>query len=168
MKRAKCDLCGRVMVTRKATAEQPYRDVMSGLENVFLVGIEVRECERCGAKVPIIPKVAALHKAIARHLVFKSGLLTGKEVKFLRKNFGIQAKEFAALIGVAPAHLSRVENGKTEAFSTATDKLARAVAVAASDGQIVKKLLLNTAGEKTDGRLNLFGLRKNQWEKLAA
>lgn len=168
MKRDKCDLCGGVMVARKATAERPYRDVMSGLENVFLVGIEVRECKKCGAKVAVIPKVAALHKAIARHLVFKSGLLTGKEVKFLRKNFGIQAKEFAALIGVAPAHLSRVENGKTDAFGAATDKLARAVAVAASDGQTVKKLLLNIAREKMDPQLSLFALKKDHWEKLAA
>ena len=168
MERSKCELCSSSMVTRKATSEQPHRYELSGLDNVYLVGIEVRECQKCGAEVPIIPKIAGLHKAIAKHLMFKNKLLTGKEIKFLRKNVGIQAKEFAALIGVDPSHLSRLENGKTATLSSATDKLARAVVAAAADGEAAKKVLLKMAEERLEPHLTLFGLKKDHWEKIAA
>jgi putative zinc finger/helix-turn-helix YgiT family protein len=166
--RSKCELCGGTMVTRKATSERPYRYELSGLDSVLLIGLEVRECRKCRAQVPVIPRIAELHKAIAIDLALKKGLLAGKEVRFLRKNAGIAANQFAALIGVDPAHLSRVENGKTESFSPATDKLARAIAIVASDGRDLRKVLLTMAEERLNPQLSLFSLRKDHWEKLAA
>lgn len=168
LERNKCELCGGTMVTRKATSDQPYRYGLSGLDNVLLVGIEVRECRKCRAQVPVIPKIAELHQAIAMDLALKKGLLTGKEVRFLRKNAGIAANQFAALIGVDSAHLSRVENGKLKSFSVATDKLARAIATATSNGQDLRKVLLAIAEERLNPQLSLFSLRKDHWEKLAA
>jgi transcriptional regulator with XRE-family HTH domain len=168
MERSKCELCGEAMVTKKATMAEPYRYQMSGLDNVFLAGIDVRQCGKCAARVPVIPKIEQLHTAIAKYLVFKKELLSGKEIRFLRKNAGIPAKEFSTLIEVDPAHLSRVENGKTDNLGGAADKLARAVAVAASDGGDVRKLLLQIAGERIRERRTVFGLKKDHWERLAA
>jgi transcriptional regulator with XRE-family HTH domain len=88
--------------------------------------------------------------------------------RFLRKNAGIAAKQFAALIGVDPAHLSRVENGKIESVSPGTDKLARAVAAVASDGENLRRVVLAMAEERHSPQLSLFSLKKNHWEKLAA
>ena len=63
LERNKCELCGGTMVTRKATPDRPYRYELSGLDNVLLVDIEVRECRRCRAQVPVIPRIAELHNA---------------------------------------------------------------------------------------------------------
>ena len=163
-----CDLCGGSMTLKKATMERPYHYVMSGLDTIFLAGIEVRYCTKCDVQVPIVPKVGQLHAAIAKYLVFKENLLSGKEIRFLRKNAGLAAKQFAALVEVDPAYLSRVENGKIENMGPATDKLARAVIVAANDGGDVRKLLLQIAGNRIRERRTVFGLKKNHWEKLAA
>lgn len=166
--RNKCELCGGVMELRKSTTAQPFKYSLSGLDNVFLAGIEVLHCPRCDVAIPVIPKIGELHKAIAGYLIFKTDLLSGKEIKFLRKNAGIPAKEFATLIEVDPAHLSRVENGKTDNLGGAADKLARAVAVAASDGGDVRKLLLQIAGDRIRERRTVFGIKKDHWKKLAA
>jgi len=82
MERSKCEVCGQAMVTKKATMADPYRYEMSGLDNVFLAGIEVGRCGKCDARVPVIPKIEQLHKAIAKYLVFKKDLLSGKEIRF--------------------------------------------------------------------------------------
>jgi hypothetical protein len=100
MERSKCELCGEVMVAKKATMAEPYRYQMSGLDNVFLASIDVRQCGKCGARVPVIPRIEQLHKAIARYLVFKKEMLSGKEIRFLRKNAGLAANQFAALLGL--------------------------------------------------------------------
>lgn len=167
MERSNCELCGAAMVTKKVTMEQPYRYEMSGLNNVFLAGIEVRQCAKCDVRVPVIPKIEQLHKAIAKYLVFKKELLGGSEIRFLRKNAGLAANAFAALLGLDPSHLSRVENGKLGNLGAATDKLARAVAMAANDGEDVRGVLLDIA-DRIIGKKAVFGIRKDHWEKLAA
>lgn len=167
MERTKCEVCGHAMLTKKATMAQPYHYEMSGLDNVFLAGIEVGRCGKCDARVPVIPKIEQLHKAIAKYLVFKKDLLSGKEIRFLRKNAGLAAHQFAALLGLNPSHLSRVENGKTESLGAATDKLARAVSIAASDGEDVRGVLLDIA-DRIMGKKAIFAVKKDRWEKLAA
>lgn len=127
MKERHCERCGARTRERKATRARPYQYRLSGLENLYLVGIQVRMCPKCGAEVPIIPKLGELHESIARAFLEKSSRLTGGELRFLRKNAGIAAAEFAALVGVDPTHLSRFENGHTEKLGSSTDKLARAV-----------------------------------------
>jgi putative zinc finger/helix-turn-helix YgiT family protein len=167
MERSKCELCGTAMVTKKVTLAEPYRYQMSGLDNVFLTGIDVRQCGKCAAQVPVIPKIEQLHKAIAKYLVFKKELLRGKEIRFLRKNAGLAANRFAALLGLDASHLSRVENGKTGNLGAATDKLARAVSIAANDGEDVRGVLLNIADRIMEKKA-VFGIKKDHWEKLAA
>lgn len=168
LKRSQCELCGSDMEAVKATSAEPYRYVMSGLDNIFLVGIEVERCKSCDVRVPIIPKIEGLHKAIAKYLVNKQELLSGKEIKFLRKNAGVAANQFAALLEIDSAYLSRVENGKKESFGPATDKLARAVALAAGNGEDIRKILLKIADQRIKEQRAVFSLEKDHWEKLAA
>lgn len=166
--RNKCEICGGAMVTRKATVERPYRYDLSGLDNVLLVGIEVHECPKCDIEVPVIPKIAALNKAIAQDLMMKKELLSGKEIRFLRKHAEIAAKQFAAWIGINPAHLSRFENGKTENLSPGIDKLSRAVIAAKSNGENWRKIVLALTADHFGEQLSLFSPKKDHWEKLAA
>jgi transcriptional regulator with XRE-family HTH domain len=155
------------MEAREATVERPYRYDLSGLNNVFLAGITIYECGRCDVKVPAIPKIAQLHGLIAKGLLLKDGLLVGDEVRFLRKNAGLAAKEFARLIQVDPAYLSRVENGKGGSFSPGTDKLARAVVAERLGGKITRDVLLEIE-RRPPQQLSLFEVDKDQWKTRKA
>jgi transcriptional regulator with XRE-family HTH domain len=125
--------------------EAPYRYEMSGLDDVYLVGISVYWCERCRSGSPVIPKIEQLHTLIARHLVCKHSRLTGKELRFLRKNAGFPARQFAALVGVTPEHLSRFENGKVPHLGTVADRLARYISATKSQRNDVHRALMQMA-----------------------
>jgi putative transcriptional regulator len=164
-----CDVCEVEMKERLATAQQPYIYTLVGLRGVALAGIRVFRCPRCKTESPLIPRIGELHRVIAQHLVRKSGLLTGEELRFLRKNAGFPAVKFAALLGVDPAHLSRVEHGKMN-LGTSTDKLARAVVTAAAEGEDVRDVLLKFADETHQvgmKRKPLFKMEKNRWKAAA-
>jgi transcriptional regulator with XRE-family HTH domain len=106
---------------------------------------------------------------IAKALLFKEGLLVGEEIRFLRKNAGLSAKEFARLIQVDPAHLSRVENGKTETLSAATDKLARAVAAERCVGREITREILLEIQKRVQEQLSFsFEVAKDLWQKRKA
>src|SRR5271163_702406 len=148
-----CDLCGTEMTERLATSNSPYPYTISGLKNVFLVNIPIKKCSNpaCLAESVVIPRIAALHRLITESLLTKPFLLSGNEIRFLRKEAGIAAKSLAAKLNVTPEHLSRVENGKSgkrklrkEAFGPQADKLIRAIiAVSACHDQEASKLLLS-------------------------
>ena len=133
-----CDICEEDMKSRKATSETPYHYDLSGLENVFLVGITVYTCQHCDIKIPEIPRVTELNQTIAETLANKPTLLTGPEIRFLRNRAGFSAKKFAALLNVTSEHLSRIENNNSQGIGGAADKLAR---VATVDGEQVREFL---------------------------
>lgn len=105
----------------KTKGSYAYRE--SGLDNVILTGIAIYKCS-CGEKMPLIGNIEALHRAIANALVKKKTPLTGREVRFLRKQIGLNAKELAAVLGVTPVTVSRWEN-ESESVGAANDKLIR-------------------------------------------
>jgi DNA-binding transcriptional regulator YiaG len=141
---------------------------------VFLSGIEVYRCGKCKLESPMIPQVAALNRLIAKAIVKKTSPLAGDQLRFLRKNAGISSQKFAALLGLTPSHLSRVENGKHQHLSGSADKLARAwaaVAVCREDArETVLKLASNLvmrAATKSNAK-QVFVLEDNRWRKAAA
>jgi len=79
---------------------------------VTLVGVVVRECERCGEREVAIPNVEGLHRCIARVLAERRSALLGTEVRFLCKWLGYSGQDFAQLMGVTPETVSRWENSK--------------------------------------------------------
>ncbi|HUU40238.1 MAG TPA: type II TA system antitoxin MqsA family protein [Desulfatiglandales bacterium] len=101
----KCPACNKVMTCR--TGEYHYTE--SGLNNVYLSGVEICECT-CKEKMVAIPSVMELHRLIGIVLINKNTPLTGEEIKFLCKNMGISGKIFAEVIGIDKATLSRWEN----------------------------------------------------------
>ena len=173
----KCEYCSAEMEAKTATIEKPYPYLLSGVKDVFLVGIMVLSCPACGSESPIIPKMADLHRAIEITLMQKKESLRGDEIRFLRKNAGFAAQDFAALLGITPSHLSRIENGKTSKLGSSADRLARIVAKAHIAGEVQFKTLQQIASERVlaareavSGQRELFRLERNRWhrEKEAA
>lgn len=140
----------------------------SGLPNVFLIGIRFVTCE-CGRVIADIPAIKQLHQLIARDLVHKAEALTGDEIRFLRKRLGKKSIEFAREIGVDPATMSRIENGRQSAGEP-TDKLIRLrYAISASDdvllhdlAQDVDRLLREWVGSSVPKKI-VKSVKDNKW-----
>jgi len=168
-----CDTCQVAMRERKATPTDPYHDDLSGLSNVYLTGITIRFCPQCGVESPLIPRAEALQRELARAVVRKPSLLSGEEVRFLRKYAGFPAQQFAALLGVSPEHLSRIENGHTSSLGPSTDRLARAIAIIATDGEEAREVLLRIADQvgkptkKHSRAKRVVTLERNRWKAVA-
>ena len=101
------------LVVRLSTEQEPYRFVGSGLENVYLVGVEYEVDEATGMQSAAVPCLPALMEAIGKVLVEKSTALTGDKLRFLRKRLRFASKDFAKLIGVSGEQYSRLENAAT-------------------------------------------------------
>jgi hypothetical protein len=171
-----CYECGSPVLQRAATPQKPYHYDLSGLKDVYLAGIIVENCPKCKTEAPIIPRIAELHAVIAKSLVDKPTLLIGEELRFLRKWAGFPAKQFAALLWIDASHLSRVENGKTRHLGAPADKLVRAMAMAASDKEFAKNILLHIAESRIqekkrkpagERKVPVFRLISNRWNKAA-
>lgn len=146
--------CERFSVEAQATDTNPYHYVESGLGNVFLVGIQYWTCERCGKQYAEIPAIKALHRLIARTLVFQSAVLGGEELRFLRKRLGKNSTEFAAIVGVALETYSRFENGKQEPSKT-YDHLVRLYYALNSDDRGLCELARTVLDETIKAKRNV-------------
>ena len=174
----RCRKCEGQMIERLATIERPYQFKMSGLSNVYLAGIHIRRCASCRSESPVIPKIGKLNDLIARDLVKKPALLTGEEIRFLRKNGGFAAQTFAGLVGVDPKHLSRVENGHTDTLGVPADRLVRVIARAADSAPHPQYLALmkglaaalidvKKRSRKPEVKNPIFELEKDDWKRAA-
>jgi len=137
-----CDNCNGNVVVKTG---QNYHYIMSGLDNVYLENIQTEVCESCGQVTPYIPRMALLHKVIATVLVLKPRHLTGKEIRFLRKERRKKAKDWAALLGVEPETLSRWENEEKQP-SKSLDHLIRLLycrVFEEQENQLFKEHMLN-------------------------
>ncbi|MFH0810244.1 MAG: helix-turn-helix domain-containing protein [Pseudomonadota bacterium] len=119
-----CPECAEKMQESKGD----YLYVESGLDNVLLCGIPILSCPH-GHSFPAIPNIRGLHKAIAEALLRKPALLTGKEMKFLRKHMGLKAIELARLLGLSKQRISQLENEHSPVAGVQTDRLVRAIYV---------------------------------------
>jgi putative zinc finger/helix-turn-helix YgiT family protein len=120
----RCTDCGEPQHEERRTVDY----LESGLTNVELLNVPVWVCANQHEEIEI-PAVTQLHELLAHLITRKPALLTGGEIKFLRRRIGIQAKEFAQRIGLTPVALSRFENGQRR-VSRRTDLLIRLAAAA--------------------------------------
>jgi YgiT-type zinc finger domain-containing protein len=100
-----CPDCGK-LIQRK---NDNYWYEESGLSNVFLRNIPIYKCS-CGTAFPSIFRVGYLNDLIALVLLEKHSFLSGKEIRFLRKNIYFSSKKFASALGVGKTTLSKWEN----------------------------------------------------------
>ena len=167
-----CDICGARMKARKATARKPYPYALGGLKDVCLVGITVHHCPECGSEIPAIPRPEELHDVIAEHLAMTPRPLHGPEVRFLRKHVGMPAKTLAAILGISPEHLSRVENGRTRTLGAAADRLVRIVtrkrATTQEARDLIERVALGAARPSThEPAPARFMLKADHWRAAA-
>lgn len=116
--------CDKCLKEHTATNAKPYHFLDSGLRNVYLIGVKYWTCTKCGSFSAEIPAPEQLMNVIAESVVMKPGLLTGAEIRFLRKRVGKKAADFAALINKTPEHYSKLETGALP-LQEPTDKLIR-------------------------------------------
>jgi putative zinc finger/helix-turn-helix YgiT family protein len=105
----KCETCKTEPIIRK---NQRYHYVESGLDNVYLDGIDLLVCESCGEESPVIPRILDVHAAIGRAVALQQTPLRGSDIRFLRKQLGMRARTWAGLLRVSVETLSRWENGE--------------------------------------------------------
>lgn len=96
----------------------PYRYTESGLENVFIHGIQTT-IDEDGDEVVTIRNVTGLHKAIALTIISRNGLMTGRELRFLRTEMGVTQSELAKSIHKDAQSVGRWERGETPIDSNA-------------------------------------------------
>ena len=119
----KCYSCGENLTTIK---DKPYKFDECGL-NVVLYGITQYVCPSCKESYASIPNISKLHRIIGAHICTKrKALLQAEEIKFLRKDLHLKAKELALTLGVTASTISRWENGKKE-IGEAHDRLLRSI-----------------------------------------
>ncbi len=117
----RCYSCGGYMDGRK----EDYRYVECGLNTVTLKNILVFRCKDCRAIVPQISAAHYLHRLIGFSVLMKGSLLSGAEVKFLRRLLRYSVTELAKLAGTSKSVVSRWENHST--FGKDSDRLLRLI-----------------------------------------
>jgi transcriptional regulator with XRE-family HTH domain len=129
---AKCyeDDCGGTMEGRKGK----YQYIESGLKSVELKDIMVFHCTKCNAVVPEIPAAGVLHRIIALRILCKKTLLTGGELRFLRKLCGYSISEFSEIMGTSKDVVSRWENH--DKAGKGTDRTVRLLVM----GKLIREL----------------------------
>ncbi len=104
-------------------SQERYHYTESGLDNVYFDNVCIYRC-KCGEFFPSIPGVIDLHTKIGKMVIKKSTALNGKEIRFLRKNIGMNAKTFSDYVGIDKSTFSRWENNQQK-LAKPNDRLIR-------------------------------------------
>lgn len=163
----KCHMCDYNKALKKSRTTVKYKEC--GLDNVTLVGVEHYKCDKCGEDYFGYGNIEQLHQLIAQVLLKKSGLLDGKEVRFLRKTLGYSGAMFSKLLGYDSATISRIETG-AQTITPTFDHLVRfAVATKLPNREYnLHDQILKESGEKFN-RIELTSTAGGDWKaKLAA
>jgi putative zinc finger/helix-turn-helix YgiT family protein len=107
-----CDVCRKGEI--RTSIQQTYRYKECGLDNVYLLNMEFRVCDACGTNVPRLKRMPEIHATIARAIAMQPSPLRGQDVRFLRKQLGYSAKDWATFLRTDASTLSRWENNQQE------------------------------------------------------
>jgi len=109
--------------------------------------------------VPDIPAAGVLHRVIALRLVNKKNLLTGSEIKFLRKFCGYSVNDFAAILGSSKSVVCRFEK---DGCGKENDRVIRLLTIAKMTREIAgqpERILRNVTVEQLNSEVeNTFKL----------
>jgi len=111
----KCHACGGEMKIAKVKSYE-YKEC--GLPTVLLSGINRHTCRNCREEYVDIPKINQLHRLIGMTLCCRKEKLSGIEIRYLRKEMGLRAIDFARVLSIQPETLSRIENDTQDAGDT--------------------------------------------------
>lgn len=161
----KCPRCRTAMESRRENT----RYDASGLPNVVLMDVEVRQCPACGERALALPHVEALHRALAMAVIRRPGRLAPHEVRFLRKSLGWTGTEFAAHMGVDRATVSRWESAESpQAIGSTADRLLRLAIAHGAPAEAYPIATLTRVDHDGDrGAMLRMQLRRGQWDEVA-
>jgi putative zinc finger/helix-turn-helix YgiT family protein len=151
----KCYNCGGEMHGTRTY----YHYAECGLDTINLENVLVFRCSRCSAIVPEIPAMAELHRVILLAIIQKNSLLSGPEIRFLRKMAGMSSKELAQSVGANPSSLSRWEQG-TRKITKKMDSTLRLICFAGMLQDILKEKDLVPKISEVAQRLSELDIRK--------
>ena len=118
-----CFVCG---ATVEVIKDKPYIYKDGGIE-ATIYGLTQYHCAACDETFTPIPTPQKLHRAIGQVICEKNkGLLTGEEIRFLRKSLDMKATELAQVMGTDASTISRWENNKKE-IGDSNDRLLRTI-----------------------------------------
>jgi len=129
-----CGDCGAAMEGKL----QAYHYTECGLSKVKLEKVLVFECA-CGTRIPEIPAIAELHFLIMIDILLKRSLLSGEEIRFLRKMAGLTQSEIAEIIGVDKTRPSKWESSSSgEEIGKENDRVLRSCCLFGMIQQVMK------------------------------
>ncbi len=107
-----CQTCDKPYEKWTSSIEQPYHYTESGLQGVGLAGITVYSCPNCGVEGADIPDLDGLHDLLAKDILLTPLPMTGRELRFLRKETRLKPKKFAERLGVDPKTITNWEGSE--------------------------------------------------------
>ncbi len=149
---------------------ESYRYDASGLPNVVLIDVEVRQCPACGERAVALPRIEQLHHSLAMIVIRRPGRLAPQEIRFLRKWRGWSGTDFARHMGVDRATVSRWESAdKPQTMGPVADRLLR-LAIAhgepADEYPVSRLAELDMEGDRT--ALLRMRASRTGWEEAGA
>lgn len=147
------------------TDKEPYHYTQCGLDDVYLMsGYEVEHED--GEEWFSVKHMDELHRAIGRALAAEKKELSGKEVRFLRKEMDLTQAELGRLVGLSDQAVARWEKGQTE-MPRPAEYLLRYIYLQYLDEQIDVAELVNTLTE-ADSRCDRLVFQEDHgWKQCA-
>jgi len=105
--RTYCTECGSTDLV--ADEAIPYEETVGA--HTYFIDVPGVRCRACGAFTLNARVLEAIERVVAESLVADRAW-DGPAIRWIRKSLGWPAKEFAALLGVAPETMSRWESGR--------------------------------------------------------
>lgn len=116
-----------------------------GLDDVYLLsGYEVHHID--GEEGLSIKNLDQLHRAIGRYLSSQKKALSGKELRFLRKQMDLSQSDLGKMLGLSSQQVARWEKGESE-ISGPADRLIRALFIQHAGGQLDLQNLVQALDE---------------------
>ncbi len=150
-----CTECGATMTVRRESFDYDA----SGL-SVTLADVEVSRCPRCGSFEVAIPRIDALHRAIALEVIRQRSRLTPAEIRYLRTFLEWTETDLAHHMGVDESLVSRWETGEQRPDPVADRLLRLLVARSEPESEYPLSQLIEVTQE--DAGPHRLGLRANE------
>ncbi|MDN2584385.1 hypothetical protein [Aquibium sp. ELW1220] len=133
----------------------PYHYTETGLPNVWLFGIEMRDTAY--GPVSTIPGIENLHRTIGMNIAQANRQMTGAEVRFLRSELDLSQRALAGLLDVQEKMLRLWEQGKVDIPGVVQRALAGFYLETVSDTISLRDLMIKLA--ETDRDLKKVDMR---------
>lgn len=106
-------------IDRTTAPDTPYHYTECGLDDVYLLGGYAMVHDSDYGELVSVQDALGLHRAIGLHLVEDRKALSGKEVRFLRKEMDLTQAELGKLLGVTDQSVARWEKDQTPRHASA-------------------------------------------------